>query len=70
MGKDEIVHDLKRSERGCNIFRNGVWLMMVVGNVLDVVGEDLRVEGERFRLIVLRLYLEGYLLELHSRWVK
>lgn len=66
MGEDEIVHYLKRSEGSSDIFGNRVRLMMVVRDVLDVVGEDLGVEREGLWLIVLGLYLEGYLLHLHG----
>lgn len=47
MRKDELVHYLEGSERGGNIFGDGVRLMMVVRDVLDVICKDLRVEGER-----------------------
>lgn len=65
MCKDKLVHYLKGSERGGNIFGDGVRLMMIVRDVLDVIYEDPRVEGEQLWLVVLGLYLEGYLLDLH-----
>lgn len=66
MCNDKLVHYLERPEGSCYIFGDGVWLVMVVRDVLDVICEDLRVEGEGLWFITLCFYLKGYLLDLHT----
>lgn len=58
MGRDELLHNLQWFKTADQVFGYGVWLVVVVGDVLYIEGKDLGVEGEGFSLVLIGRYLE------------
>jgi hypothetical protein len=63
---DELLHGLKGSQTAGYALGDRVWFMVVVGDVFNIEGEDLGVEGKGFGLILLGLYFEDDTIHLHA----
>lgn len=58
MDCNELLHDFEWFETADYVFGDRVWLVVVIGYVLNIEGEDLGIEGEGFSLVLISCYLE------------
>lgn len=66
MGKDKLLHAFEGSQTIGDVFRDRVWLMMVIGNVFYVECKYFSIEFVCFSLIFVCFDLKDDASSLHS----